>query len=174
MSYEIKRQIEALDFELRTCRAAPQAPAPVGEKQTPYANCRYRICDLPGQCRGEGKCHHPAAAPQAPAPTGIELPNTPGCQLFIDLDSVLRGAECFTDGEISAKVVREIVMKWARPAAAPQAPAPLTDAQSIDIAKFECKIQFSNDDIREDNEIETIIALARAILARQSEGGAQG
>jgi hypothetical protein len=27
-----------------------------------------RICDLPGQCRSEGKCHHPrAASPQATA-----------------------------------------------------------------------------------------------------------
>lgn len=28
--------------------------------QTPFSNCRFQICDLPGQCRGEGKCHHPA------------------------------------------------------------------------------------------------------------------
>lgn len=25
----------------------------------PYDNCRFQYCDLPGQCRGEGKCHHP-------------------------------------------------------------------------------------------------------------------
>ena len=26
----------------------------------PYDDCAFRLCDLPGQCRGEGKCHHPA------------------------------------------------------------------------------------------------------------------
>lgn len=25
----------------------------------PFDNCKYKICDLPGQCRTEGKCHHP-------------------------------------------------------------------------------------------------------------------
>lgn len=25
----------------------------------PYDNCQFRECDLPGQCKGEGKCHHP-------------------------------------------------------------------------------------------------------------------
>ncbi|MFM9932088.1 hypothetical protein, partial [Achromobacter xylosoxidans] len=34
----------------------------------PFDNCSFRMCDLPGQCRGEGKCHHPEnAAPQASA-----------------------------------------------------------------------------------------------------------
>lgn len=31
----------------------------------PFGNCSFRMCDLPGQCRGEGKCHHPAGAPVA-------------------------------------------------------------------------------------------------------------
>lgn len=35
------------------------AAAPKG---TPFTNCKYRICDLPGQCKSEGKCHHPAPA----------------------------------------------------------------------------------------------------------------
>jgi hypothetical protein len=25
----------------------------------PFQNCKFKLCDLPGQCRGEGKCHHP-------------------------------------------------------------------------------------------------------------------
>jgi hypothetical protein len=25
----------------------------------PYSNCKFRMCDLPGQCVSEGKCHHP-------------------------------------------------------------------------------------------------------------------
>jgi hypothetical protein len=32
---------------------------PVANKQTPYANCQFQICDLPGQCKGAGRCHHP-------------------------------------------------------------------------------------------------------------------
>jgi len=26
---------------------------------TPFPDCKYSACDLPGQCRAEGKCHHP-------------------------------------------------------------------------------------------------------------------
>jgi hypothetical protein len=26
----------------------------------PYGNCGFELCDLPGQCLYEGKCHHPA------------------------------------------------------------------------------------------------------------------
>lgn len=46
-------------------RRAPVAIVPVaGKVQThrfkpPFDNCSFRLCDLPGQCRGEGKCHHP-------------------------------------------------------------------------------------------------------------------
>ncbi len=28
-------------------------------KNAPFDNCKFHICDLPGQCIGEGKCHHP-------------------------------------------------------------------------------------------------------------------
>lgn len=27
--------------------------------KSPYANCEFSICDLPGQCLSEGRCHHP-------------------------------------------------------------------------------------------------------------------
>jgi BioD-like phosphotransacetylase family protein len=54
--------------------------------------------------------------------------------------------------------------------AAPQPAQPLTDSQIIDIAKCECKMHFSNDDIQEDNEIEGIIAFARAIEAALRNG----
>jgi hypothetical protein len=30
----------------------------------PFSNCSFRLCDLPGQCRGEGKCHHPKVEQQ--------------------------------------------------------------------------------------------------------------
>lgn len=29
------------------------------DSNPPFSNCSFRICDLPGQCRAEGKCHHP-------------------------------------------------------------------------------------------------------------------
>ncbi|WP_033460366.1 hypothetical protein [Bordetella bronchiseptica] len=46
---------------------AAHEPLP-GRFKPPFDNCSFRMCDLPGQCRGEGKCHHPvSAAPQAPA-----------------------------------------------------------------------------------------------------------
>lgn len=28
--------------------------------EPPFANCSFRHCDLPGQCKSEGACHHPA------------------------------------------------------------------------------------------------------------------
>jgi hypothetical protein len=39
------------------------ASQPAESNQTPFANCQFRICDLPGQCRAEGECHHPVAQP---------------------------------------------------------------------------------------------------------------
>jgi len=39
----------------------------------PYDNCKYQICDLPGQCLSEGKCHHPKTVqPSPPAPDLVE------------------------------------------------------------------------------------------------------
>lgn len=38
---------------------AAAGAAPTG---TPFENCQFRNCDLPGQCKAEGKCHHPRAA----------------------------------------------------------------------------------------------------------------
>ena len=29
------------------------------DSNPPFSNCSFRICDLPGQCRAEGECHHP-------------------------------------------------------------------------------------------------------------------
>lgn len=45
-----------------------QPKAKVGGRYTPpYSNCKYQMCDLPGQCRTEGRCHHPASS----APTAM-------------------------------------------------------------------------------------------------------
>jgi hypothetical protein len=55
----------AQKYALSECRASA-APAQAEQQDTnpPFANCSFRICDLPGQCRGEGKCHHPKAEQQ--------------------------------------------------------------------------------------------------------------
>ncbi|MGX6999852.1 hypothetical protein [Caballeronia sp. KNU42] len=42
-------------------RAMLAAAPTQGADARPFANCRYRTCDLPGQCRDEGHCHHPAS-----------------------------------------------------------------------------------------------------------------
>jgi hypothetical protein len=57
---------EALDLPDWIKNAKPPAPAQAEQQDTnpPFANCSFRICDLPGQCRGEGKCHHPKAEQQ--------------------------------------------------------------------------------------------------------------
>ncbi|WP_419204224.1 hypothetical protein [Bordetella trematum] len=52
--------------------AASAAPAAKVDHTPPYSNCSFRLCDLPGQCRGEGKCHHPAPAAAEHSPVGDE------------------------------------------------------------------------------------------------------
>ncbi|MBN3776188.1 hypothetical protein G3O06_01240 [Burkholderia sp. Ac-20345] len=47
------------------CYARPVADDAAGaqdERTGPFANCSFRHCDLPGQCKSEGACHHPARA----------------------------------------------------------------------------------------------------------------
>jgi hypothetical protein len=49
-------------------RAAPDVDALTTgavHRTAPFSNCKFRECDLPGQCRSEGKCHHPASEPKA-------------------------------------------------------------------------------------------------------------
>jgi hypothetical protein len=63
---------ETLDLPDWVINAKPPAPetmpAPPEQEEertrSPFANCQFRECDLPGQCRGEGKCHHPKADQQ--------------------------------------------------------------------------------------------------------------
>lgn len=33
--------------------------AQTGINNPPYANCSFKMCDLPGVCTGHGRCHHP-------------------------------------------------------------------------------------------------------------------
>jgi hypothetical protein len=121
---------------MRHAAALLQSPAlpDAGKRDTPFTNCRFQICDLPGQCKGEGKCHHPAV------PAALPASDTPkiGC---VQHDC----AEC------QARAALPV--------------GELTDRQILDIAKIDCRIEFSNDDIEEDAQIETTITFARAILA---------
>lgn len=32
----------------------------------PFPNCSFVLCDLPGQCEAEGRCHHPRAEGDKP------------------------------------------------------------------------------------------------------------
>jgi hypothetical protein len=34
------------------------------ERIAPFTNCQFKYCDLIGQCKSEGKCHHPRAEKQ--------------------------------------------------------------------------------------------------------------
>lgn len=54
---QIAHDVCGTDTAQQPDRAAAEVPA---DSAPPYANCRFQICDLPGQCRGEGACHHPA------------------------------------------------------------------------------------------------------------------
>ncbi|WP_175958441.1 hypothetical protein [Burkholderia sp. BCC0405] len=61
---------ERLDTPEAAARAAwnERAGASKPAANPPFENCQFRACDLPGQCRSEGACHHPkpaAAAGQA-------------------------------------------------------------------------------------------------------------
>ncbi|MGE8659085.1 MAG: hypothetical protein ACN6O8_20265 [Achromobacter sp.] len=68
--------------EHRALMAAALASSPVAKPlpehfKPPFDNCSFRMCDLPGQCRGKGKCHHPASAPvagEAQSPIGYVDP----------------------------------------------------------------------------------------------------
>ncbi len=31
----------------------------IDERKAPFSNCSFELCDLIGQCKSEGKCHHP-------------------------------------------------------------------------------------------------------------------
>ncbi len=54
---------------------ADEAATTQGADARPFANCRYRICDLPGQCRDEGHCHHPASGERGDAHGRLQTEN---------------------------------------------------------------------------------------------------
>lgn len=55
--------------------ALPQLEAepPKHTTTAPFKNCKYHICDLPGQCEREGKCHHPIGGRDSPAPRSASM-----------------------------------------------------------------------------------------------------
>lgn len=52
--------------------------------ETPFENCKYMVCDLPGQCINEGKCHHPKAGAVTVAGGGL----LPSREDIIELASI--------------------------------------------------------------------------------------
>ena len=40
-------------------KSEAQAVADESRFSPPFDNCKFELCDLPGQCRNESKCHHP-------------------------------------------------------------------------------------------------------------------
>jgi hypothetical protein len=48
----------------------------------PFPNCRFRECDLPGQCRSEGKCHHPAIPQAASQPKSLTVQKI--CDIWLE------------------------------------------------------------------------------------------
>jgi hypothetical protein len=93
---------EQLDWELWQAARQSSQSEPVANKQTPYANCQFQICDLPGQCKGAGRCHHPVtvadirnlAAPQQAIPSGWKL-------VPVELTETMRdnAAKCRLNGQ---------------------------------------------------------------------------
>lgn len=55
----------ALTASRRLAQKGAQEPV-AKDGNPPFSNCKFRSCDLPGQCRDEGKCHHPTSPPAAP------------------------------------------------------------------------------------------------------------
>jgi len=52
------------NMDAECIRKTEQARKDNASVQTsPFSNCGYTHCDLPGQCRSEGECHHPRAEP---------------------------------------------------------------------------------------------------------------
>ena len=54
--------------------SAPAQPSP----EPPFGNCRFAACDLPGQCKAEGRCHHPKAEPPS-EPQGAQISDEKRC-----------------------------------------------------------------------------------------------
>jgi len=59
----LERAAALIIAELDRMMAGNSKPGeePAESTRTPFVNCRFRECDLPGQCHGEGACHHPKA-----------------------------------------------------------------------------------------------------------------
>jgi hypothetical protein len=87
--------------------AAMPAQSEVSPIVAPYPECSFRICDLPGQCRGEGKCHHPAA----PAQSGEPIYQIEDKGAWVDVSEV-----AFTASDLVAKSRKRIVYFAPQPA----------------------------------------------------------
>jgi len=57
---DLKSFTKAVRWAEHALLATPAPSVAQVDYTPPYSNCKYKFCDLPGQCRSEGKCHHPA------------------------------------------------------------------------------------------------------------------
>ncbi|OMG79324.1 hypothetical protein [Achromobacter xylosoxidans] len=119
---------------------APPASAPVDTPapehfKPPFDNCSFRMCDLPGQCRGEGKCHHPAIAPVAG-----EAKNYPGDNVAERLDKMADGQPPGSQAQSDLYAAATIWRKHIAHRAAPQASAVAGEAVTWEAVRQELAI----------------------------------
>ncbi|WP_321820748.1 MULTISPECIES: hypothetical protein [unclassified Burkholderia] len=62
--YAIAKTYDELELRAKALEAYEETnevpPGQIVPRAPPFQNCQFRVCDLPGQCRSEGACHHPA------------------------------------------------------------------------------------------------------------------
>lgn len=69
----------------------------MADTNAPYENCKFELCDLPGQCKGEGKCHHPMKA-TPPADAALLTDGVcPHCAKIVGVDLAKRCASNIRD-----------------------------------------------------------------------------
>ncbi|HIC7214866.1 hypothetical protein [Burkholderia stabilis] len=120
----------AIDYEAMVARAAASKPA----ANPPFENCQFRACDLPGQCRSEGACHHPkpaAAAGQEAVAWYVTWPGDPKetwCSVFVNERDALQSASNHDGAEVPPL--------YTAPPAQVATRHGLTDARIIEIAEI--------------------------------------
>jgi hypothetical protein len=76
---------------------------------SPFPNCRFRECDLPGQCRTEGQCHHPALAPAA---GNANVAAVFALQDLVRLEDLRKRAQASDDAALLALYKADIDRAW--------------------------------------------------------------
>jgi len=126
--------------------SAPAVKPPPEHFKPPFDNCSFRMCDLPGQCRGEGKCHHPA-----PTISGASAP-VAGEARPTDRQEALRITELPDVDEALATFCSDgtqdnaVGLVLAILSAAPQASAEDVRIRGLEAARFAYASEFAPDE----------------------------